>query len=363
MLFEGALIDREGARRGYLKLRGGRIVETGVLGTDSSRGRERRVRGIALPRAVNGHTHLGDAAFGREPPPGPVSRIVAPPHGIKFRVLAETPPAAKRRAMRDALLRMAREGTGAVLDFREEGIPGVRALRQAAEGVPLRVVALGRPIARPPDPVELRRLLELADGIAVSSAREEDLRTRTIFARACHARGRRFALHASEVVREPVDDYLRPRPDLLVHLFRATEDDLRAVAEARVPVAVCPRSNALYGHVPDLARLERSGVTVFLGTDNAMFAAPSLLRELEFAYTSQRLLRRPISPAFLVRAAFVAPWDWLGEPEAARLTPDAPRPPLLLRLPSEDPEYQVVTRAAEHVIVPTERARPKGRGP
>jgi cytosine/adenosine deaminase-related metal-dependent hydrolase len=353
MLVEGALIDAEGARRGYARFRGGRLVEVGATGTASTRGRDRKVHGIVLPRPVNAHTHLGDAAFLREPPPGPVSRIVAPPHGIKFRVLSETSPEVKVAAMRGALARMAAEGVGAVVDFREEGFEGVRLLRAAASGLSVQTFILGRPLARPLDSSEVDRLLAVADGIGISSAREEGLPTRRAIRRACDRREKRYALHASEVVREPVDDYLRPRPDLLIHMFRATTADLEAVAAEKVPVAVCPRSNALFGHVPDLVRLDRAGLEFFLGTDNAMFAAPSLFRELEFAYTSQRLRHRAIAPGRLVEAAFLRPWTWLGQPERARLEPGKGADPLVLRLPYEDPEYQVVTRAAEHVIVPT----------
>lgn len=353
MIVEGALIDASGTHPGYLRIERGRVVERGTIGADSRRGRERRVHGIVLPAAVNGHTHLGDAAFGREPPPGPVSRLVAPPNGVKFRLLRDTPPARKRAAMRAALERMELEGTGAVVDFREEGLAGVELLREAARDRALQVVALGRPLRRPVDPTELARLLTRADGVGLSSAREEDLPTRVAIARACRSAGKRFALHASEVVRERPESYLEPRPDLLVHMFRASDDDLRAAAEAKVPVVLCPRSNALFGHAPDLRRLERAGLTFFLGTDNAMFSAPSMLRELEFAYVSQRMRHRPVAPASLIRAAFVAPWDWLGRPECARLDADNPVAPIVLRLPTEDPEYQVVARAAEHLMART----------
>lgn len=351
MIVEGALIDADGVRRGYVRLRRGRIVETGTIGTDSGRGRERRIRGIVLPESVNGHTHVGDAVATAEPPHLPLARIVAPPDGMKFRLLRESPTAAKEAAMRRALDLAAAGGTGAILDFREEGLEGAVALRRAARGRPIRAVLLGRPLARPIDAGELGRLLRVADGIGLSSAREETAATRATVARACRTHGKRYALHASEAVRENVDAYLRPRPDLLVHMSRATPEDLEVVAGERVPVAVCPRSNALFGRVPDLAGLERAGVEFFLGTDNAMFAAPSMFRELEFAYTICRMRRRPVDPAVLLRAAFVRPWAWVGAPERARLTEANPGCPIVLRLPEEHPEYQVVTRGSEHLMV------------
>ena len=314
-----------------------------------------------MPSPVNGHTHLGDAVSVREPPPGPVARLVAAPGGYKFRLLASASPAAKRTAIRRALDRMRRSGVAATIDFREEGRAGVDLLRAAARGAGVRVVALGRPLARPVDRAELDDLLRVADGIGLSSARDEREIDRRAIAAACRSVGKPFALHASEAVREPPDRFLDPRPDLLVHLAKATHDDLRAVADARISVAVCPRSNALFGRQPDLAAMERIGIRLLLGTDNAMFQAPSIWRELEFAYVGTRLRRRPASAAFLARAALVEPWRWLGTPDAARIAPGTAATPLVLRLPPEDPAYQVVTRTTEHVIVRPGPARSRGR--
>lgn len=351
MLVEGAVLDADGARPAYVRFRHGRVVEVGQIGTDSRRGRERRLRGIVIPSPVNGHTHLGDAVSVREPPRGPVAHLVAAPGGYKFRLLAAASPSEKRAAMRRALARMRRSGVAATIDFREEGAKGVQLLRDAAHGSGVRAVVLGRPLARPVDATELAAVLQIADGVGLSSARDEQEDDRRTMARACRRAGKRFALHASEAVREPPGDYLDPRPDLLVHLAKATSDDLQEVAAAGVTVAVCPRSNALFARQPDLAEMERRGVRLLLGTDNAMFQAPSIWRELEFAYVASRLRRRPAGAGYLARAALVEPWRWLGVPDAARVVPGGPGAPLVLRLPPDDPAYQVVTRTTEHVIV------------
>ncbi len=361
MLVDGAILDLDGARPAYVRFRAGRVVEVGQRGTDSRRGRDRRIRGIVVPAPVNSHTHLGDAVSVREPPPGPVSRLVMPPHGYKFRLLATATASQKRAAIRGALRRMERDGVAVVVDFREEGRAGVELLRAAARGSSVRVLALGRPLARPVDPGELSALLNVADGVGLSSARDESDATRSDVARACRARGKRFGLHASEAVRERPARYLDPRPDLLIHLAKATPDDLAEVRDAGVPVAVCPRSNALFGRQPDLASMERLGIRLLLGTDNAMFHAPSIWRELEFAYVGTRLRRRPVSARFLADAALVAPWQWLGSPESARIAVGSPATPLVLRLPSDDPAYQVVTRTTEHLIARPGPARRGGR--
>ncbi|MGA9839243.1 MAG: amidohydrolase [Thermoplasmata archaeon] len=351
MLVEGAIFDIDGARPAYVRIRNGRVVEVGKPGTDSGRGRERKVRGIVIPPPVNSHTHLGDAISVREPPPGPVSDLVRPPNGYKFRLLAGASRTVKLRGLTGALRRMARDGIAATVDFREEGAEGVRLLRAAARGSPVRAVILGRPRRRPVDPRELGELLEIADGVGLSSALEETFETRRAVAHACRARGKRYGLHASEARREDPDTFLRPRPDLVIHLAKATDHDLAAVRDAKVAVAVCPRSNALFGRQPDLRSMERLGLSVLLGTDNAMFHAPSIWRELEFAYVATRLRQRPASAAFLARSALVEPWRWLGQPDAARVAPGMPVAPLVLRLPPDDPAYQVVTRTTEHLIV------------
>jgi cytosine/adenosine deaminase-related metal-dependent hydrolase len=350
LIVEGAIVDALGARPAYVRFRDGRVVETGKVGTDSSRGRLRRVPGIVFPQPVNGHTHLGDAVSRGEPPHTPLRDIVAPPDGLKFRLLRDTPEPAKRRAMTAELRRLAREGVAAILDFREEGTPGIRSLQRAAQGGPVRPFILGRPLARPLDRTELRGVLDAGDGIGLSSAREESAEVRKAVARACRAAKKRYALHASEEVREKPDDYLEPRPDLLVHLTAATAGDLELVRDAGVTVAVCPRSNALFGRRPDLATLERLDVPTLLGTDNAMFHAPSLFRELEFAYVSSRLAHRPVRPEFLVRAVCVTPWGWLGNPAGGRVEAGGTGSPLVARLPPDDPAYQLATRATAHLI-------------
>lgn len=360
MIVEGAVVDADGPRRAYVRFRRGRIVEVGAPGTDSTRGRIRRLRGIVVPAPLNGHTHLGDAVSRREPPHGELAPLVRPPDGWKFQLLKAARPAEKRAAISAAFDRMRREGVAATIDFREEGVEGVEVLKRAARGRGVRAIALGRPLQRPIDPMELRELLEIGDGIGLSSAREESSEVRETIARACRRAGKLFGLHASENVREDPDEYLRPRPDLLVHLTEATGEDLDAVARAGSAVAVCPRSNALFGKRPDLAGLSERRIPTLLGTDNAMFHAPSIWRELEFAYVSARLARRPVAPAFLARAAFVTPWSVLGTPERARISAGSPAEPIVVRLPPDDPEYQLVARATAHLIV-----RPGGvpRGP
>ncbi|HKV89978.1 MAG TPA: amidohydrolase family protein [Thermoplasmata archaeon] len=351
MLVEGAIVDLDGIRPGYVRFDGAQVVETGQLGTASRRVGERRIRGIVVPPPANGHTHLGDASSTVEPPASSVAEMVQPPDGFKFRLLRDTSARRKAAGMRRALERMRREGIAATVDFREEGVVGVRLLREAARDSQVEVVVLGRPVARPLEEGELAELLHESDGVGLSAARDEPPEALDRIAAACRSAGKRLALHASEAEREDPESYLRTRPDLLVHLTCATVADLEQVRAAGSTVAVCARSNALFGRRPPLAELARLGVPTMLGTDNAMLHAPSVWRELEFDYVSSRLAGAPVAAEFLARAAFVEPWRWLGRASFARVAPGTDARPIVVRLPPDDPAYQLVTRATEHLIV------------
>lgn len=357
MRVEGAIVDLDGIRQGYVRFEGGAVVEVGSPGTASRKPGERRIRGIVVPPPVNGHTHLGDASSTVEPPRATVAEMVEPPNGFKFRLLRDTSPTRKAAAMRRAMVRMRREGIALAVDFREEGVAGVRLLRAAARSAGLEVQIFGRPIRRPLEGTELDELLREADGIGLSAARDESPEDLDRIAAACRAAGKRLAMHASEAEREDPATYLRGKPDLLVHLTCATPSDLQEVRDAGTTVAVCARSNALFGRRPDLAEFARVGVPTILGTDNAMLHAPSIWRELEFDYVSSRLAGAPVAADFLAKAAFVEPWRWLGRPGFARIAPGSEARPIVLRLPPDDPAYQLVTRATEHLIVRPGRSR------
>ncbi|MFP4546025.1 MAG: amidohydrolase family protein, partial [Methanomassiliicoccales archaeon] len=99
---------------------------------------------------------------------------------------------------------------------------------------------------------------------------------------------RLFGLHASERIREDIDQVLDLEPDFLVHMNQATDDDLALCAQEEVPVVVCPRSNLFFQRLPPLARMLEAGVEIGLGTDNAMISLPDMIGEME---TAGRILR------------------------------------------------------------------------
>ncbi len=237
---------------------------------------------IVLPGFVNAHTHVGDS-FAYPAPRGTVEETVGP-GGFKHRMLAEAPSSVKTAGMKASLDLMEDTGTAAFVDFREEGYEGVCAVLDVVRGRPLEATVLGRPKKADSCDEEVASILKVADGLAFSSVSDWPLEVLEAASAKCRDAGKAFSLHASESVREDIDDILGLRPSFVVHMTSATDDDVAACAGAGVPIVVCPSSNRFFGMAPDIPRMLRLGADVALGTDNAMICSPDMLRELRAAY-------------------------------------------------------------------------------
>ncbi len=279
----GWYYDGTGFRRGTVGWEGDVITEV-----RASRSSDALAEGLILPGLWNAHTHLGDAVITQELHGG-VEELVAPPHGLKHRILAKAKDEAVIAAMRRAMATMLRTGCTGFSDFREGGLKGLKLLYAGLSGLPVHGIALGRPSGLAYARAEVAGLLRASDGIAVSSALDWPRPDLEKLAADVRRDRKIFAIHASERIREDLDGILDLHPTFLVHMVQATDADLERVADADVPVVVCPRSNAFFGMTADLPRFLRAGVEVRLGTDNAMINPPSVLSEMEFAYRIARL--------------------------------------------------------------------------
>ncbi len=226
---------------------------------------------IILPAFVNAHTHVGDSIAKDAGRGLSLDDLVAPPDGLKHQLLAEADREEQIDAMTRSLEYMRSGGTRAFLDFREEGESGVRALREAASDVDIDAVVYGR---------EEVSVLDIADGYGASGARDSEFETERVTARDM---GKPFGIHAGERDPDDIHPALDLDPDHLVHMVYAEPEHLERVAEADIPIAVCPRSNLVTNvGLPDIGTmLEYTDVA--LGTDNVMLNSPSMFREMEFA--------------------------------------------------------------------------------
>ena len=249
---------------------------------------------VILPAFVNAHTHVGDS-IAKEAGEGlSLAELVAPPDGLKHRLLRAADREETVAAMRRSLRFMESAGTTAFLDFREGGVPGVEALEAAAEGLAVDPVILGR---------EAVAAMERGDGFGASGAEDGEFsRERTATAEA----GKLFGIHAGEVHGGDINPALDLDPDFLVHMVHAEELHLDRVADSEIPVVVCPRSNLVTGvGAPPVADLvERT--TVALGTDNVFLNSPSMFREMAFTAKMADVSAREVLRMATIHGAEIA---------------------------------------------------------
>lgn len=238
------------------------------------------------PAFFNAHTHIADTIAMDNPCSGSLEELVTPPNGLKHRLLLQTSQENLISAMKGTLQEMVNTGTAGFADFREQGPDGVSALQEAAQGISIKPIILGRGGGE-----------QTSDGAGISSARDID--SWTDIAARMKKEGKIVAFHAGEKDPEDIDAALSVQPDLLVHCTHATKKQIREIAEAKIPVAVCCRSNHLLGvtcsgNNPPLQEMTEAGVEILIGTDNAMFVQPDMMQEMSFIHAVYKLPEREI---------------------------------------------------------------------
>ena len=253
---------------------------------------------VVIPAFVNAHTHVGDS-IAKEAGEGlSLTELVAPPDGLKHRLLRAADPAEQARAIRRTIAFMERTGTAAFLDFREGGIEGVELLQEAIAELPVEGLAFARGSVA---------ALDRGDGFGAPSARDGEFAGER---EAAAARGKPFGIHAGERDPDDIDGAFDLDPDFLVHMVHPTQAHLERLAEADLPVVVCPRSNlATNAGVPPVRELlERT--TVALGTDNVMLNSPTMFREMEITAKLADVSAREVLRMATVAGAEIGELDY-----------------------------------------------------
>ena len=81
------------------------------------------------------------------------------------------------------------------------------------------------------------------------------------------------------------------KPDYIVHMTNATDEDISLVASSRTGVVICPRANGVLGAgIPRVAEMLSRGCRIAIGTDNVMLNSPDIFREMDYIWKTSRAI-------------------------------------------------------------------------
>jgi cytosine/adenosine deaminase-related metal-dependent hydrolase len=312
---------------GYVEIENGRI-KSAAPGSYKGSGKRLDANGfLVMPGLVNAHTHIADS-IGKDIAAGHrLDARVHPAFGAKKKILQKSHPDHLKAFIRNSAISMVKKGIVAFADFREDGPEGVKLLKEAIAGLPIKCVALGRTnhysdpkdtSGMPPEAMEQARLvLEIADGIGISGANENTDAALAQYRQL--ARQKLVAIHAAEsketvefskahTGRSEVDRIMEQlKPDFVVHMTNASEHEISLITKSGTGVVVCPRANGVLGAgIPKVAQMLRQGCLVAIGTDNVMLNSPDILRELDYIWKASRAAEGDmVEPRELLKMATV----------------------------------------------------------
>lgn len=276
----GEILTDNQFKKGFIAFENGIIIETGK----GIPPKKPICKGLIVPTFVNAHTHIGDS-FIREKNlalPKNIEKLVKPPNGLKHKLLREVSDEEIIKGMERSISIMLKSGTRYFCDFRENGILGISQLKAAVHKWNVKSLILSRPDLIEYNNDEVDILLKNSDGIAISSISDWDYSELQKIARDTNKRKKIFALHASERIREDIDDILDLKPNFLIHMLKATISDLKIVKDNNIPIVVCPRANSFYGLKPNFELYKKAGNILLIGTDNAMINTPAIIDEINY---------------------------------------------------------------------------------
>ncbi|MFX0003073.1 MAG: amidohydrolase family protein [Candidatus Hodarchaeota archaeon] len=245
---------------------------------------------LLIPGFINSHVHIGDSfakelGFNKD-----LGDIVAPPFGLKHKLLRSTSQAIKIKGIQNAILEMLSNGITFFIDFREGGVEGINLLRKAVSDSPINYLILGRFM----DESEIDSVFDLADGIGLSSYKQINSSNKKYILLAKQRFKKIVACHCAENTRNNIlinemfeDNFV----DIIVHGTKFTKTDLEKLRKNNKSLILCPRCNGYFGiGFPPINEILNLRIPISLGTDNLMVNNTDLLEELRYFYRISRIL-------------------------------------------------------------------------
>jgi len=237
---------------------------------------------LMIPGFINSHTHIGDSfakehGFNKE-----LSEIVAPPYGLKHKLLRQTSKDIKILGIQNAVDEMLSNGITCFIDFREGGVDGVNLLKNALENSPINFLIFGRFM----DESEIDTIFNLAEGVGLASYEQIFKANKKWIIEAKQKHKKLIACHCAEkdrkgnLINEMFNDNL---VDVIIHGTKFLKDDLEKIKNDKKSLVLCPRCNGYFGvGFPPITDILRLGIPISLGTDNLMVNNVDLFEEMRY---------------------------------------------------------------------------------
>lgn len=245
---------------------------------------------IMIPGFINSHIHIGDSfakeiGFNQN-----LKDIVAPPNGIKHRLLQGAPKEIKVEGIKNAIREMVSTGITCFVDFRERNIEGINLLNNTLKGFSINNLIFGRFS----NPEEIESILKVADGIGLPSYHNISSKIKEIINFNKEKLKKKIACHCAELERD--EDLINEMfndgiVDIVIHGTHFIKKDLERLNKNKLSLVLCPRSNGYFGTgFPPILNILKLKIPISLGTDNVMANNPDLFEEMRYFYRIARVL-------------------------------------------------------------------------
>ena len=245
---------------------------------------------LLLPGLINSHTHIGDnfakeLGFNKD-----LTEVVAPPFGLKHKLLRQTSEEIIIKGIKNATLEMLSNGITCFIDFREGGVDGVKLLKKTIEHFPIKCLIFGRFM----DESEIDLIFELADGLGLASYDKISANNKKFVSKSKQNTKKLISCHCAErnrnlrLISDMFNDNL---VDIIVHGTKFIKEDLERIQKEKISFVLCPRCNGYFGvGFPPITEILRLKIPISLGTDNLMVNNSDLFEEMRYLYRISRVL-------------------------------------------------------------------------
>ncbi len=256
---------------------------------------------IAIPITANCHAHCLDAALPSIGEDLELELVVSPRRGIKYAEISRCSIDKLTECAKLYLAHAFRQGVIVVASYAELESLGVEVLARASSSIPVIVVPFPQPCPSDISSVEkYLAILKTMRRLGMNTLLDLEFEDLKELAKAAQHLSAHIHVHVSETERlyraKDFERALELKPRAAIHCTYLGKEEALELSRVGIWIVPCPRSNTfLVGRVMDpnvFVEVFLETKRIALGTDNAAWFTPSVLREIEHYYMVSRVIAR-----------------------------------------------------------------------